>query len=464
MLAGALLVAGGVAVLLRNAVSLRASTNATIRSDRYLLHVVSVERLVVDAETGLRGYVITERTQFLAPLQSARKRASKVILELGVAAAANHAYGPQARAFGTAVQGYLSGYVPRVLAMAARAPASARTLAVTLEGKRLVDGLRAQARALERLVSVSQAKRAKAVDSRASHSIESAIVVLVLLTGLTLLLGAYLGHLAVARERARERSEATSRTLQESLVPTRLPAIPGCELAARFVPAGGGIVGGDFYDVFETSPGTWILIVGDVCGKGPAAAAVTAMARWTLHSVAGTMPTPEAALNHLNDVLLRESFSDRFITICYAVLSLGDGGARIRVACAGHPAPILVPRDGEPREVQAGGDVLGVWSTLRLDAAELELGPGDSLVAYTDGVTDQGPERAEAPEQALRASPASGGAEVLAETVSNLARHGGAGNRDDVAVVAVRFVGPAESMGTIAEAEPGRGQTRAPAH
>jgi CHASE3 domain sensor protein len=281
---GAAVVAAGVALLLTNTIALRGNGESANRADLYPLRVANLERLVVDAETGLRGKIINGRTLFLQPLHRAQTELPGATAALRQSASETHAYQSHSSALITAVRAYMSGYVPRVLALSAHDLPAARSFPVTLEGKHLVDGIRARAQQLEQLLSVRQAARQRAASGTANRSIGEAIAGLVLLTLLTGALGAYLDHLVVTREREREQSEETARVLQESILPTGgVPTIPGCELAVRFIP-GGGPVSGDFYDVLEVEPDTWALLIGDVCGKGAAAAAATAMARWTLRS------------------------------------------------------------------------------------------------------------------------------------------------------------------------------------
>ena len=146
-------------------------------------------------------------------------------------------------------------------------PREARSFSATLAGKQLVDGIRGRAATLEHLVSGRQSSRQRAAHRSANRAVAEGVVVLVLLTALTLLLGAILGRLVVGRERAREQSERTSRALQQSILPPTTPAIPGCELAIRFRPAGTDeLVGGDFYDVFAVGSDRWAIVVGDVGG------------------------------------------------------------------------------------------------------------------------------------------------------------------------------------------------------
>ena len=439
---GALVVGVGVALLLHNTLGLRRSADTTIRDDQYLLRVVELERLVVDVETGLRGDVITGRALFLQPLDQAKRQLPVVLTDLKRSADATGIALAQVGQLADAVNAYTGNYVPGVLALVKQKPAAARSYSVTLEGKREVDGIRQQAGQLEQLLSRNSSIRQHNARGTADLSVDESIAVLVLLTLLTCALGGYLGHLAVARERAREHSEETTRTLQESILPPAMPQIPGCELAVRFQP-GDGPVSGDFYDGFMVEPGTWALMIGDVCGKGAPAAAATAMARWTLRSSLSQGASPADALRLLNDVMLAHPEDQRFITaICLRVL-LRPGGALVQLACAGHPAPVLVPADGIPDAISARGDLLGVFESVRLETVEVELKPGDGLVAYTDGVTDQGPELTVTPEQALREQPVTD-ADQLAAALERLAQRPLSRHPDDVAIVALRYLGEAQ--------------------
>jgi serine phosphatase RsbU (regulator of sigma subunit) len=447
--AGALLVALGVTLLLVNTVKWHDSADATGRSDDYLVAAINLERLVVDAETGLRGYVITGRPLFLAPTHDAQQNYAKAKAALTHTATADGTYIGEATALEHAGDAYMTGYLPRTLSLTARDLPASRGYATTLAGKQLVDDVRARAAALERLVSARERTRQDAAKSEASHSTVEAILVLVLLTAGTLLLGVFLGYLVLSRERARERSERTVDVLRQSLLPTSLPAIPGCELAVRFHPAREAeLVGGDFYDAFAVSDGRWAIVVGDVCGKGAEAAAVTAMARWTLRSLASWAVSPDEALRFLNRAMLGEDLEGRFITLAYLLLTIEDGKARVSVACAGHPPPILVPASGEPRVLPARGTLLGIWPDIRLQTTELGLAHGDAIVVYTDGVSDPGPGPERQPAELLRGHSQGAGAHELADALERYATHLSGPRRDDIAIFAVQFTGREQDKGT----------------
>jgi PAS domain S-box-containing protein len=196
---------------------------------------------------------------------------------------------------------------------------------------------------------------------------------------------------ATAVDNARLYSERSyiARTLQQSLLPVELPDIPGIEAAARFRPTGeGNEVGGDFYDVFETGSHGWTVVMGDVCGKGPDAAAVTALARYTLRAAAMREFLPSRSLGVLNEALLRQRDDRRFCTVAYAYLEKLDEGARVGISTGGHPLPLLLRAGGEVEFVGAPGTLLGVVPDPDLEDRALTLAPGDSLVFYTDGVIE----------------------------------------------------------------------------
>jgi serine phosphatase RsbU (regulator of sigma subunit) len=251
---------------------------------------------------------------------------------------------------------------------------------------------------------------------------------------------------AVAIDNSRLYSERAhiARTLQESLLPPQLPAIPGLEVAARYVAAGDGIeVGGDFYDLFDLGGG-WSVVIGDVCGKGPDAAAVTALARYTLRATAGQTTLPSQALAVLNDAVLRQRGDGRFITVAYAKLAAigtpGDG-LRVTLSCGGHPAPILRRADGSAEPVGHAGTLLGVVPDPVLADVSVDLRPGDALFLYTDGVTE-----AHAPDHILEAEDIAklledcdGDAADLLSCVEDAVRSLGSGvPHDDVAMLTLR--------------------------
>jgi PAS domain S-box-containing protein len=253
---------------------------------------------------------------------------------------------------------------------------------------------------------------------------------------------------ATAIDNARLFSERAyiARTLQRSLLPAELPEIPGIEAAARFRPTGeGNEVGGDFYDLFETGGRGWTVVMGDVCGKGPDAAAVTALARYTLRAAAMRERLPSRSLRLLNEALLRQRDDRRFCTVAYAYLEARDGGVRVGVASGGHPLPILLRADGTVEAVGEPGTLLGVLPDPNLEDRSLALSPGDALVFYTDGVIEGRGADARLDEEGLQrllAECAGAGADAIAARVEGAAFAGKDGPpRDDIAVLVLRVEG-----------------------
>ncbi len=187
---------------------------------------------------------------------------------------------------------------------------------------------------------------------------------------------------------ARQHSGRIARTLQESLLPPQLPAIPGVELGTTYHPAGDGSeIGGDFYDVFQTGRDDWVLVLGDVCGKGSAAAAVTALARYTLRATAMRVRRPSAVLGVLNEALLTQQ-SDRYCTVVYVRLRQRGDKIRLTISAGGHPLPLLVAPDGSLRTVGRPGTLVGVIPDAEFIDQSVDLPAGHTLVTFTDGVTE----------------------------------------------------------------------------
>jgi PAS domain S-box-containing protein len=237
----------------------------------------------------------------------------------------------------------------------------------------------------------------------------------------------------------RER-EHIARTLQASLLADALPAIDGVELAAEYRPAALGTdVGGDLYDAFALGDGAWGLVIGDVRGKGAEAAAVTALARYTLRALAPRVASPGETLALLNEELLRQRGGEWFITAALLRLEpLAGGGARLVAASGGHPPPVVLRADGTAEVVAAKGTLLGVEPGARSADVELRLDPGDTLVLYTDGVTEAERDRPLEPAALaeLLVPLAPEGPRAVAREVVRIAERATAGApRDDLAVL-----------------------------
>ncbi|MFJ6941154.1 SpoIIE family protein phosphatase [Streptomyces sp. NPDC101132] len=198
---------------------------------------------------------------------------------------------------------------------------------------------------------------------------------------------------ALALDNARLYSErmAISRSLQRSLLPPSQPAIPGMEVEVIYRAAGeGNEVGGDFYDVFPIRDGSYGFAIGDVCGTGPEAAAVTGLARHALRLLAREGLGGPAVLERLNAAILDEGARSRFLTLLYGELRpLQDGGAALKLVCAGHPLPLRLRPSGEVEPAAEPQPLLGVMDDLELYEETLTLEPGDVLLCVTDGVTER---------------------------------------------------------------------------
>ncbi|MFL5884393.1 MAG: SpoIIE family protein phosphatase [Thermoleophilaceae bacterium] len=254
--------------------------------------------------------------------------------------------------------------------------------------------------------------------------------------------------LAVDNARLYRERSYIARTLQESLLPPHLPDVPGLDVAARFRAAGQGFeVGGDFYDLYEASEGRWAVVIGDVCGKGAEAAAITALARYTLRAAAMREASPARILDVLNQAIMRQRTDRRFCTVLYAYAAHVNGGVGIDFSSGGHPLPIVVRAGNGAREVGTPGTVIGIAPDPDLAEERLDLHPGDALVLYTDGVTDaHAPERVWSPEELTHMLEGAAGldADGIAAMVLDMALgDSDAEPRDDIAVLVIKVPEPA---------------------
>jgi len=202
-------------------------------------------------------------------------------------------------------------------------------------------------------------------------------------------------RVALALDNARLYSEQLQATnaLQRSLLPPELPDIPGVELAAGYEAAGeGNEVGGDFYDVFEATPGRWRFAIGDVCGKGPEAAAVTGLTRHALRILAREGHDVPTVLERLNALIVDEGSRARFITLIHGELrpaSASGEAAVVSLVCAGHPQPLVLRSAGGVEAVAEPQPLLGVLDGVTFEQNTFRLSPGDVLLCVTDGVTER---------------------------------------------------------------------------
>ena len=198
--------------------------------------------------------------------------------------------------------------------------------------------------------------------------------------------------LALHNARLHEQQSHIAAVLQHSLLPRSLPEIAGFEVSSRFLAAGEAYeVGGDFYDVFPNGSRSWSAVIGDVCGKGPEAASLTALARYTVRMASSPDNSPSDVLRALHDWINSERNDFRFCTAALARMQApvnGNGEARVTLALGGHPLPIILREDGRVESIGEPGTILGVLPSPTLADVEDTLGVGDSLILYTDGVLD----------------------------------------------------------------------------
>jgi PAS domain S-box-containing protein len=257
-----------------------------------------------------------------------------------------------------------------------------------------------------------------------------------------------------AVENSRLYTERTqiAQALQEALLPDSLPEIPGAEIGALYSAAGElNEVGGDFYDVFEYGAERWMLVIGDVCGKGPRAAGVTALTRHTLRATAMSGLRPSAMLDTLHQALLRQPTGADLCTVCLVTMTKTAKGMKLTVALAGHLQPLLFGRDGHSQQVGQPGTLLGVIDPVEIVETDVEMRPGETLLLYTDGVPDAGRADRQLGERGLLelcSQSAHLALPVLLQSIESAARERAEGRlRDDIAMLAVRLADPVERPG-----------------
>jgi PAS domain S-box-containing protein len=262
------------------------------------------------------------------------------------------------------------------------------------------------------------------------------------------------GRVAASLENHRlaERQLFIAQTLQRSLLPETLPDVPRADIAVRYWAAGeGSEVGGDFYDVFAIDDDTHAVVIGDVCGNGPQAAAVTALARHNIRASAWRGDTPAEVLASLNSALIR-TWPDTLCTVAYATVAATTAGLRLNLALAGHPLPMVVRAGNAAATLGTPGLLLGSFADARYAATPVELEPGDTVVFYTDGATDlrppwalSGDDLSVLLEQSVRAAD---GAEAAASNISErLQTHRAFTERNDDIALVVLCVLPQSDAG-----------------
>ena len=255
-------------------------------------------------------------------------------------------------------------------------------------------------------------------------------------------LGAHLA-IAVRVDRMFRQRTQVAEALQASLLPATLPTVSGLEFAAAYVGATQWQdISADFYDVFEAGDG-YAIVIGDVCGKGQDAAAVTAAARHSIRALSHVHAAPADVLRAANDVLLAGDYGERFVTASLAFLRRRGRKVQVRLAGSGHPGPAVVRADGRVEILELDGMPLGLFGDAEAGQAELELRQGDVLFFYTDGVTEARAANLEFSEDRLADGLAAVAGRSAAETVhavQEIVTSFSEGDlRDDVTILAVRI-------------------------
>ncbi len=251
-------------------------------------------------------------------------------------------------------------------------------------------------------------------------------------------------------EADRERLQEALAVLQQSLLPAELPTVPGLEAGSYYHTASPDLLGGDFYDLFPLGADRWAFFLGDVCGKGPQAAAVTSLTRYTLRAAALHDPDPVTALTTLNTVLHERytSGTTRYCTAIFGVLRPGSDHVSVHLASGGHPSALIQRADGTAHYLPTpGGMLIGALPRAQFTPARTQLFPGDTLLLYTDGLTEArtGAGRELYGDDALRAfvaeQPATG-PQALITALTGLLAGFGDGLDDDTALLALGVPAP----------------------
>lgn len=240
-------------------------------------------------------------------------------------------------------------------------------------------------------------------------------------------------------EQSEGRAVRLAQTLQQTLIPPTSPQIAGLDLATAYRPAGAGDeVGGDFYDVFQRGTGDWVLVLGDVSGKGVEAAVITSLVRHSVRALAVSEGSPRRLLHQLNAILL-SSTGDRFCTLLVIRLRQDTHGWKVSTSSGGHPLPFLLSPGRAPAPLGTYGTLVGAVDSATFFDTHVVLGPGETLFLYTDGVTEARSDGAFFGEERLveRLRRPSGVEELIHDILDQVLEFQAHVPRDDIALLAV---------------------------
>jgi serine phosphatase RsbU (regulator of sigma subunit) len=249
--------------------------------------------------------------------------------------------------------------------------------------------------------------------------------------------------LAIDNARVHQEQAHIASVLQRSLLPESLPEIAGFELASRFLAAGeANQVGGDFYDVFRSGKHSWTIVIGDVCGKGPEAAALTALARHTIRAAESPEASPSEVLARLHDSIRDSDAEHRFCTAVLARVVRSNGRARLDLTIGGHPSPLAIRSGGAVEPVGLPGTLLGGLDHPNLADATTQIRSGETLVLFTDGLLESrdrlGATDLAWPEKVLTGTNGDSAQRVADRLLEAALKRQGGVPRDDIAVVVLR--------------------------
>jgi serine phosphatase RsbU (regulator of sigma subunit)/PAS domain-containing protein len=254
--------------------------------------------------------------------------------------------------------------------------------------------------------------------------------------------------LAINVDRMVRRHTGIADALRALLLPPRLPHLPGIEIAVTHLPATeSSAIGGDFYDVYRAGA-NWAVSIGDVCGRGDGVAAAGATARHAIRVIAQSAPDPVSILREVNGIMLSAEFGSQFVTACIAHMRWEGNSLQVMLGGAGHPGPVLARPDGRAEQLRGGGLPLGIFPDTEPASEKHDLSAGDTLVFFTDGLTDaRAPttghfgDRLTAEVGALAGQPPG---QMLARLQELALQSCGGSTRDDITMLALRVIGPPE--------------------